>query len=41
MGAGLATGDIGLYQYWYRNPAGSPCGAGFNLTNGLEITWTP
>ncbi len=26
------------YQYWYRNP-GITFGAGFNLTNGYEITW--
>ena len=26
------------YQGWYRDAAG-PCGAGFNLTNGLSVTW--
>ncbi|HIG12670.1 MAG: hypothetical protein ABGY71_09425 [bacterium] len=39
VGAGLLGGDIRRYQYWYRNPAGSPCGASFNLSNGYEIAW--
>jgi len=40
--AGLVgVGDTKYYQVRYRDPAGqgSPCGAGFNLTNGLRITW--
>jgi len=37
---GVSPGDTKCYQYWYRNPGGgSPCGAGFNLTNGYRITW--
>ncbi|MFN0009506.1 MAG: hypothetical protein ACKVXR_16530 [Planctomycetota bacterium] len=28
------------FQVWYRNAAG-PCGTGTNLTNGLNVTWTP
>jgi hypothetical protein len=27
------------YQAWYRDPAGSPCGSQFNLSNGYEISW--
>lgn len=27
-------------QAWYRDPAG-PCGAGFNLTNAIEVTLAP
>jgi hypothetical protein len=35
------AGDVRRYQLWYRNPLNSPCGANFNLTNGIEITWAP
>jgi len=27
------------YQFWYRDPATSPCGTQFNLTNAVTITW--
>ncbi|MCB9914939.1 MAG: hypothetical protein H6828_07290 [Planctomycetes bacterium] len=37
---GVSLGDTRYYQFWYRDPAGSACGAFFNLTNGLEITWS-
>ena len=36
---GVAAGQTKRYQLWYRNPASSPCGTGFNLTNGVEIAW--
>jgi hypothetical protein len=42
--AGPATvhsGDTKHYQGWYRDPALSPCGSGFNLSHGLEIPFTP
>jgi hypothetical protein len=29
------------YQVWYRNAVGYCTAATYNLTNGLEITWTP
>ncbi len=40
--AGLtAPGDVKRYQLWYRDPVTSPCGAQFNLSNGVEVTWGP
>jgi hypothetical protein len=36
-----AAGDIRMYQVWYRNAAPFCTVATFNLSNGLEITWTP
>ena len=44
-GPGLAplglwsAGDTRRFQTWYRNPVGGPCGTGFNLSNGIEITF--
>ena len=37
---GIVAGDVRRYQLWYRDPS-SVCGTGFNLSNGVEITWTP
>lgn len=37
----VSPGDIKRYQWWYRDPLLSPCGTGFNLSNGLEIVWSP
>jgi plastocyanin len=36
---GWSSGDTRRFQVWYRNPGGSPCGAGFNLTNGYEVAF--
>ena len=36
---GVAAGDVKRYQIWYRDPVTSPCGALFNLSNGLELTF--
>jgi hypothetical protein len=33
------AGDTKHFQGWYRDPSGSPCGNGFNLTNGHTITF--
>jgi hypothetical protein len=38
---GWASGDLRRFQTWYRDPTGSPCGAGFNLSHGVEVTFTP
>ncbi|MCB9915130.1 MAG: right-handed parallel beta-helix repeat-containing protein [Planctomycetes bacterium] len=38
---GLVQGDVKRLQWWYRDPSASPCGTGFNLSNGLEVTWLP
>jgi hypothetical protein len=34
----IDPGDTWRFQAWYRDPAG-PCGTGFNLSNGLEVTF--
>jgi len=36
---GVSAGDVKRYQIWYRDPNTSPCGAFFNLSNGLEVVW--
>jgi len=38
---GFAPGDLRRFQTWYRDPSGGPCGTGANLSNGLEISFTP
>ncbi len=39
--AGWSAGQTSRVQVYYRDPVGSPCGAGFNTTNGYELTFTP
>jgi hypothetical protein len=36
---GWTAGDTRRFQVWYRDPIGSPCGTGFNLSHGLEIAF--
>jgi hypothetical protein len=38
---GWGAGDTRFLQVWYRNPSGGPCNSGFNLTNGVELTFEP
>lgn len=37
----VAPGTTLRYQLWYRDSMTSPCGGGFNLSNGYEVAWTP
>ncbi|MBV1929906.1 MAG: FG-GAP repeat protein, partial [Gammaproteobacteria bacterium] len=34
-----SNGDYKLYQVWYRDPLGTPCGTPYNLTNGLQVAY--
>lgn len=38
---GVAAGETKRMQWWYRDTALSLCGFGFNLSNGIELTWLP
>jgi hypothetical protein len=35
------AGGVRTYQAWYRNAAAYCTSATFNLSNGLEVSWTP
>ena len=38
---GWNAGDTRRFQVWYGDPVGSPCAAGFNTTNGVEVCCLP
>lgn len=38
---GVGAGDVRYYQIWYRDPVGTPCGSGQNLSQALALTWIP
>jgi hypothetical protein len=38
---GWSSGETRRFQLWYRDAATSPCGSGFNLSNGFELTFAP
>ena len=37
----IAAGNTYYFQAWFRDPFSGPCGFGWNLTNGLEVTFVP
>jgi hypothetical protein len=37
---GWPPGETRHFQAWFRDPVGDPCGAGFNLSQGLTIGFT-
>ncbi len=39
QGQHFVAGDTRLFQFWYRNPSAG--GAGFNLSDGLSVTFCP
>ncbi|MFT7670468.1 MAG: hypothetical protein ACI8X5_003177 [Planctomycetota bacterium] len=36
---GWGAGDQRFFQAWYRDSANAPCGSGFNVSNGLDVTF--
>jgi hypothetical protein len=38
---GWMAGQTRLFQVWYRDPVGGPCGTNANLSNAVKITFDP
>jgi len=38
-GGNVVPGETKYYQWWYRDTAGTVCGSGSNLSDGLQISW--
>ena len=38
--SGWSVGETRYFQAWYRDPQSSPCGGGFNLSNGVSVTYS-
>jgi hypothetical protein len=38
---GWSAGETHYFQVWYRDPNASPCGAHYNTTNALAVSFTP
>lgn len=38
---GFAPSDTVIFQAWYRDTIGSPCGARFNASNAIQVTLCP
>lgn len=38
---GWGSGDLRYFQCWFRDPHGSPCGSGFNLSNAALVFFGP
>ncbi len=41
FGSVANMGSASNFQFWYRDPQGSPCGNGFNFSNGWTVTYQP
>ena len=38
---GAVPGDVRNFHVWYSDPSGSSCGSGFNLSQGVSVTYAP